>query len=207
MNERYGIEGGQVSVSPLKTQEDIRKALDYYRVRRDHADSDARRFQYDRNYMMIKLGINLALRFSDLRRLTVKKVKTGIIKQRDQKTGKMTEAIIPAKIFQELQLYISRNNMKEDDYLFPSREGCGSPLTRDMGYKIMKQVQKGCNIPYNLGTHTMRKTYGFWFYRKYKDIATLQKILNHSSPSITMIYIGLTQDEIDRKRRGFVLDY
>ncbi len=207
MNERYGIEGGQVSVSPFKTQEDIRKAVDYYRNKRDHETNKEKKFQYDRNYMLIKLGINLALRFSDLRRLTVKKVQTGIIKQRDQKTGKMTEAIIPSKIFQELQLYISRNNMVDSDYLFVSRQGCGSPLTRDMGYKIMKQVQRACNIPYNLGTHTLRKTYGFWFYRHYKDIATLQKILNHSSPSITMIYIGLTQDEIDKKRRGFVLDY
>ena len=51
----------------------------------------------------------------------------------------------------------------------------------------------------------MRKTFGYWFYQRTKDIATLQKMLNHSSQRETMIYIGLEQEEINRAYLNFGL--
>lgn len=48
----------------------------------------------------------------------------------------------------------------------------------------------------DIGTHTMRKTFGYHYYKRIKDIATLQQIFNHSVPSITKRYIGITQDEL-----------
>jgi hypothetical protein len=38
-----------------------------------------------------------------------------------------------------------------------------------------------------------------------KDIAMLQEIFNHSAPSITKKYIGITQDEIDESLDDFSL--
>ena len=49
----------------------------------------------------------------------------------------------------------------------------------------------------------MRKTFGYHYYKQTKDIATLQKIYNHSSPSITLRYIGIVQDEIDKAFDNF----
>ena len=51
----------------------------------------------------------------------------------------------------------------------------------------------------------MRKTFGYWFYKKFKDVAMLQVILNHSSPKITLPYIGIEQDEIDKSYYNFSL--
>lgn len=48
-----------------------------------------------------------------------------------------------------------------------------------------------------IGTHTLRKTFGYHFYKKTKDVAMLQDIFNHSAPVVTKRYIGITQDEID----------
>lgn len=45
-----------------------------------------------------------------------------------------------------------------------------------------------------VGTHTMRKTYGYWFYKRSKDVAELQVILNHSHPEITLKYIGIAAE-------------
>ena len=45
------------------------------------------------------------------------------------------------------------------------------------------------------GTHSMRKTFGYHHYKKYKDVAMLQKIFNHSSPAVTLTYIGIEQEE------------
>ena len=51
----------------------------------------------------------------------------------------------------------------------------------------------------------MRKTFGYWHYRQYKDIAILQEIFNHSSPSVTLTYIGINQDNIDNSYMNFSL--
>nr|WP_231690017.1 tyrosine-type recombinase/integrase [Cytobacillus solani] len=56
-----------------------------------------------------------------------------------------------------------------------------------------------------MGTHTLRKTFGYHFYQKYKDVAVLQQIFNHSSPAVTMRYIGINQDIMDEAVDGFSL--
>ena len=49
------------------------------------------------------------------------------------------------------------------------------------------------DMPDGIGTHTMRKTFGYWFYKQTKDVAKLQSLLNHSPPEITLRYIGITE--------------
>ncbi len=61
----------------------------------------------------------------------------------------------------------------------------------------------GLNI--NVGTHTMRKTFGYHHYKQFNDVALLQKILNHSSPSITLRYISIYQEKIDSSYNSFEL--
>ena len=48
-----------------------------------------------------------------------------------------------------------------------------------------------------VGTHTLRKTFGYWAYKQGIDITLLMRIFNHSAPSITLRYIGITQEEIN----------
>lgn len=47
------------------------------------------------------------------------------------------------------------------------------------------------------------KLFGYHFYKKTKDVAMLQKLFNHSSPSTTLRYIGIEQDEIDEAYEDF----
>ncbi|EOQ08929.1 hypothetical protein KOY_05230 [Bacillus cereus VDM021] len=62
-----------------------------------------------------------------------------------------------------------------------------------------RQLQKAGDFAgvESLGTHTMRKTFGYWFYKQTKDIAMLQEIMNHSTPQITLRYIGINKEEKD----------
>jgi integrase len=46
-----------------------------------------------------------------------------------------------------------------------------------------------------IGTHTLRKTFGYHAYKNGTDIVLLQDIFNHSSPSTTLRYIGITEDD------------
>jgi len=55
------------------------------------------------------------------------------------------------------------------------------------------------------GTHTMRKTFGYHYYKRTKDVATLMEIFNHSDQATTKRYIGIRNDEIADSLRDFKL--
>ena len=71
-------------------------------------------------------------------------------------------------------------------------------MQRFAAYYIVRSACKEAGLQEKVGTHTMRKTFGYHHYRKFKDVAILQKIFNHSSPEITLRYIGIEQDEIEK---------
>lgn len=80
--------------------------------------------------------------------------------------------------------------------------GQNEHITRVQAYRLLNIVAKKIGLE-EIGTHTLRKTFGYWFYKKTKDIVMLQKLFNHSSPSITLAYIGIEQDEIDEAYDDF----
>ncbi|SET85503.1 Phage integrase family protein, partial [Oceanobacillus limi] len=55
----------------------------------------------------------------------------------------------------------------------------------------------------NIGTHTLRKTFGYHLYKQTGDVALLQKILNHSDPAFTLRYIGIDQDAMNKAIKEF----
>lgn len=147
-----------------------------------------------RNYMLVYLGINVGLRISDLRKLTIHDVKgKDEIKLRETKTSKERSIPIFTHVKIELMKYIDK--IKGQKYLFEPR-GKHKPLSRDRAYQILKKIQRKFKLN-SLGTHTLRKTFGYHFYNSQKDIATLMTILNHASESETLRYIGMTQNKIN----------
>jgi integrase len=72
-------------------------------------------------------------------------------------------------------------------------------------YYIIKNACEEAGIEERVGTHTMRKTFGYHHYQRFKDVAMLQKMFNHSSPQITLRYIGIEQDQIDESYSNFIL--
>lgn len=202
---KYKIEAGQSSVEPIRDEDDLRNFINYFKKKRDNEPRESRQKLYDRNYIMILVGLNAALRFSDLRRLTVDKVKYNHIIQRDQKTGKENKFPLHPDIYNEVTEYIKRQNLSGEDYLFYSRKGVNKPLSRVQGYNIIQQIKEGIKLRYQVGTHTLRKTYGYWFYKDTGDVVALQTILNHSNPTVTMIYIGMQKAEVYEKRKKFII--
>lgn len=155
-----------------------------------------------RDYFLFTLGINTGLRISDLLALRVGDVKgkTHIVIT-EQKTSKLKRF----KINNELQEHISKFTIDKDKaaYLFQSRRGTDR-IHRVQAWKILNAAAQEVGLE-EIGTHTLRKTFGYHFYWQYKDVAVLQTIFNHSSPAVTMRYIGITQDIIDEKVDGFSL--
>lgn len=155
----------------------------------------------DKYYIMFELGIYTGLRISDILKLKVKDVKNkNSISIKEQKTRKQKVFGINPLLKKELKWYCEDKDGEE--YLIKSREGYNKSISREMAYKVIKAAGIEVGI-YDLGTHSLRKTFGYHFYMKYKDIVLLQKIFNHVDPSITLRYIGIAQDAIDEKIRDF----
>lgn len=95
------------------------------------------------------------------------------------------------------------NNFDLKEPLFKSVTG--KRLERVSAYRSFSQTCEKLNLEGKFGTHTLRKTFGYHFYKKYNDIVMLQKILNHSHPNITLRYIGIEDDEINRCYKNFIL--
>ncbi|MFF0825964.1 tyrosine-type recombinase/integrase [Brevibacillus sp. NPDC003359] len=148
------------------------------------------------------LGINTGLKISDLLRLKVSdmKGKSHIILI-EKKTGKRKRFLINDSLCKEVNKFIV--GKKNEDYLFASSKR-PQPITRVRAYQIINGAARKIGLD-EIGTHTLRKTFGYHFYQRTKDIATLQMIFNHSHPSITLRYIGITQDLIDDAVSGFSL--
>ena len=156
-----------------------------------------------RNYMLFVVGINTGLRIGDLLKLKVKDVRNQshiIIKE--QKTSKNKQFLINSNLRLELSKYYK--DMQGHEYLFQSRIGNNKPLSRFQAYRILSEAGKEAGLD-RIACHSTRKTFGYFHYKKYKDVALLQKLFNHSSPAITLDYIGITQDIIDDSIEDFTL--
>lgn len=157
-----------------------------------------------RDLLLFTMGINTGLRISDLLRLKVIDVKgKSHVELKEQKTGKIKRFPLLGNLQSMIDEYI--RGKSDYDYLFKSRNGENKPITRVMAYMIINQAAKKADITDNIGTHTLRKTFGYHHYQTFHDVAILQYLLNHSSPSITLRYIGITQDNVENTLQQFEL--
>lgn len=178
-------------VQPIRDQETIDAIKEYLKQ------------QSYRNYMMFVFGINTGLRIQDILRLRVRDVVGEQLIMIEMKTKKRKFLQLNPTLKREIKKY--KANMDLDDYLFQSRQGGkNKPIKRDMAYKIMRAAAKEFGLV-DIGTHTLRKTFGFHMYQQTKDITLVQNMLNHSDKSITMRYIGMDQSMMDSAMNRFGL--
>lgn len=155
-----------------------------------------------RDYVLFTLGINSGLRVSDLLLLQVSDVRDekGKVKDRvsirEKKTGKSKTFPFSDTVVKALKEYIGENDFTAGSALFSSRKG-GGPITRQQAYRILNDAARAVGIKDKIGTHTLRKTFGYHAYTAGVDVTRIQALLNHSSPRETLRYIGITQDELD----------
>ena len=156
-----------------------------------------------RDFILFTLGINTGFRISDILEIKVSDVRNKThIAISEKKTGKLKKAYINSSLKEELDSYIF--DMFDDDFLFRSREGENKPISRVRAYQLLTDVAKKVGLD-EIGTHTLRKTFGYWHYKQHKDIALLQELFNHSAPSVTLRYIGINQDAMDQSLENFYL--
>ncbi len=141
---------------------------------------------------------NLGLRISDIIRLRLCDIVMDGGRYRlaitEQKTGKQRVFTVPLVIYQYIENYCLRNGISRNDLIFPI-------TTR----AIQKQLALVCDyLGYEgISTHSFRKWYATEIYRNSGfDIALVQRLLQHSSASITQRYIGIEPQRIEQAIEG-----
>lgn len=181
------------NVQPLRTNEEIQDFQFWLR----------RTANPERDSFLFLFGINNGLRISDIVKLKVGDIR-GVAKPiiTEQKTGKR-KPIYTQNLSSEIAHYT--RNMSDEEWLFPSRQQ-GGHIKANTVYKMYSGIAE--NLGRNdIGTHTLRKTFGYHYYRRTHDIATLMFIYNHSSQAITKRYMGITEDEIGASLVGFKIGF
>lgn len=133
------------------------------------------------------------LRISDILKFRVRDCYGRNYNIREKKTGKQKTYDWNPYLKKALDEYILDKDA--NDFLFQSRKGLNQPIKRETAYSIIKKGCNKCGV-YNVGTHTLRKTFGLFLYEQSKNnIGMLMDIFNHSSENITLRYIGITQEK------------
>lgn len=166
-----------------------------------------------RNKMLFIIGINLALRASDLRTLTwdffFEKMPDGTLRFRDsynlrprktRRTGKYVKLHINEAVKRVIEWYISMYPIQNlSDFVFESRQGDDAISVKTM-WRVIKGAAKEAGIQRPIGSHSMRKTACYWIYHNAPDknhaLVVLMNALNHSSTAVTARYIGITDNEV-----------
>ena len=204
------VKGKSSEVYPFSTQEEIKAMVDVFNEKIMNAPDEDKRWIASRNKMLFLIGINSSLRISDLVSLKwnffLKEDMTfkdfcKLQPKKTKKYGKFVPVYFNDAVKNVITNYIEQYPIIDmDGYVFKSREGLGA-ITERAAWKIIVDTAAKAGIEHNVGTHSLRKTFGFWVYHKAKDknnaLVILQAIYNHSSPATTSRYIGLTNEEIE----------
>lgn len=186
-------------VEPIRDQREIQRIED--ELLRIGTEKSLRMF------CMFETGIYLGLRIGDMLKLRVGDIrgkqdftffpeKTSHRAGRDRyRAKKITVTIAPELRRMVREMY---DGYDDNDFMFESRQtdsGRRRPISRGTAWRDMKEIQQMIGLKYPIGCHTLRKTFGYHVYQDRHDIAWLQSWFQHSSPAITLIYIGIADDE------------
>ncbi len=187
-NINHPKKGSNITVEPIRRIEDIKS------IKKLLADRP-------RDLLLFTMGINNGLRIGDLLKLKVRDVegvKPGdTIRVREQKTGKENVLVINKATHKALVNYLKHRQADPDEYLFPSQKKKG-PITVSAANRMIKSWCDQINLRGNYGTHSLRKTFGY-IQRVHYNVGfeLLCKRFNHSSPAVTMRYLGIEDKEIN----------
>lgn len=158
---------------------------------------DILREMNEKYYVMYRIGITSGLRISDILNIKVSDIKRNYIQVLEKKTDKSRIFKLNSKTKELCMEFIEANKLKDNDYVIYSNkkdsDGNIKPISRQQAHKVLKDASNQLGLE-DIGTHTLRKTFGYQHYMKNKDVVALQKAFNHSAPSTTLAYIGIEQD-------------
>jgi len=154
-----------------------------------------------RDLALFNLAVDSKLRACDLTQLRVRDVCHGqsiasraLILQ--QKTSRPVQFEITEPARTAVLAWISRSNLKAEDFLFPNRIHASPHLSTRRYARFVDSwvLQLGLD-PANYGTHTLRRTKATLIYRRTKNLRAVQLLLGHTKLESTVRYLGIEVDD------------
>lgn len=166
-----------------------------------------------RDLLLFTVGVNAALRVSDLVKLQVRDLMyddgtlTGGFDVREQKTGKARTVTINdamAEAFGEYLAAYPAITADPTNYLFFNLKTghTDDHIERGMVWLFMRDICADVGLKGNFGSHTLRKTWGYHARMAGVPLHIIMRTLNHSSEKITLDYLGITADELANVARN-----
>ena len=178
-------------VEPIRDKRDVWNVADYLKKKNE------------KYYILFVLGCYSGLRVSDILKLRVRDIRgRESVVIYEQKTKKRKSFPINREIRRDIEQYCK--DKPASGYLIPADKAPGHPVCRSYVYRMIREAGEYYGLDH-LGTHTMRKTFGYHFYNQTGDVATLQRIFNHHDEKTTLRYIGIEQEHIDKVMEKFTL--
>lgn len=161
-----------------------------------------------RYLLLFTVGINSALRVSDLLKLRIGDfVDTkGNIRSRftltEEKRGKRNEVVINDSIREALKEYLAAYPDITADpahfVFFNSKSGgYKKPIQRGQAHQFMQSICEAVGLKGAYGTHSLRKTWGYHARQQGFSLELIMHKLNHNSLAYTKRYLGITDDELE----------
>ena len=178
---------------PIRNIKDIKKLANYFLEKGEL-----------KNHLLIVMGVYTALRVSDLLKLTWSDV-YDFNKKRfkkhiyliEQKTGKRKQIALNTQLLTALKTY-KADTVLPNSFLFYSERNKDTQMSRNQAWRIVKKAANDIKIEGNISCHSLRKTFGYHAWKNSISIAIIMNIYNHSSFEVTKIYLGISQDDIDK---------
>lgn len=192
MLKKQNVKGAIVDVQPIRDTKEIANMIEALSMAKENGE---------RNVLLFKIGISTGLRAGDIVKLRIEDVKgKSSFKIREGKTKKERTVHLDA-IMADIADYLA--DKPSEGWLFASRKGDGH-ITTTQAYRVLTTAADAIGRN-DVGTHTMRKTFGYHYYKKTHDVATLMEIFNHESQKTTLRYIGITEEETKNSLKDFRL--
>ena len=184
------------TTQPIKNKKQLKKFREYYH----NVDYKPR------NYALIVLGLNSALRISDILSLKWDDVYDGKnyrkhIILKEQKTGKEKYVALNQNAIEALELYRqSITDLHLNAFIFVSQKSPFTRISRSQAFRIVRKAATACHLDdvEHISCHSLRKTFGYYAWQMGTPPALLMSIYNHSSYEITKRYLCIDQLEHDR---------
>lgn len=194
--------GGKKATVPIKNKKEMEAITNYFLIERELSKTDIKRKQADRNWMLCLLGFNTAFRAEDLLQLRVSDLENGFVSIKENKTKKMQSFKMNAYLYDDIKDYIERNKLTTYDYMFFGQKNRNMAITRQQADEILKKAARATKLKSRFSMHSMRKTFGYRYYKDGGKLLTLTKMYNHDDPMITLLYICWETDDVESEREN-----
>ena len=186
-NPNHPIKGSTTKVEPIRSKKAI---------------LNIKKLLTPRNHCLFTLGINTAYRANELLSIRISQVRDiqagDVIELKQSKNQRYRMVTLNRTATQAVRRFVDTHctDLSDDDFLFFSQRG--KVLTVPTVTNLVKGWCASVGLSGNYGSHTLRKTWGYWQYKRGTPLPLLMEAFGHGTQQQTLSYLCIQSEEVKR---------